>query len=414
MSVNASAARNVLALAVSLGLLATACGDDSGPPSQETAAPFYGGHESDIYADDAHWLCKPDIADDVCDRDLTATVVHADGTTEIEEHQPTDDAAVDCFYIYPTVTMDESGNSDLDPTEDEEIGAVLSQAARLSSVCDIYAPVYRQVTVDAIGGTGDWELAYGDVLDAFRHYVDNASEGRDFVLVGHSQGASHLRRLVREEIDDEPELLDRLVGAHLIGWTMNVPEGETVGGDFANLGACEAVDQTGCLVAYSAYHDDQLPPAGDNPAYGEPRDATFDGAAQALCVNPAEPGGRGFTTPYFRVDPEGSGLFSDAGLEPFGEGSDEELTTPYVTFPDLIEVECRYETDLPYLEAGFSYLEVTVHTDPTDGRLDDIGGHFVLEGDPDLPHTGDWGLHLLDYQLAMGDIVSMVAAQAAS
>jgi hypothetical protein len=42
----------------------------------------YADHQSDVYADDAHWLCKPGIAADVCGRDLDATVVLADGTTQ--------------------------------------------------------------------------------------------------------------------------------------------------------------------------------------------------------------------------------------------------------------------------------------------------------------------------------------------
>lgn len=427
MADNVGPIRKLLALTTGLALLAGACGDDADTDSgsddadnveaannaeSDSAAttepePFYGGHQSDIYDDDAHWLCKPGIDDNVCERDLDATLIHSGGATEIEEHQPAEDAAVDCFYVYPTVTTDPSGNSDLEPGEDEEIGAVLSQAARLSSVCDVYAPVYRQITVDAIGDDGDWDLAYADVLDAFQHYIDNENDGRDFVLVGHSQGSAHLRQLVMEEIDDQPELLDRMVAADLIGWAVNVPEGETVGGDFANVPACDAVDATGCVVSYSAYHDEQLPPAGDDPAYGQPRDAEFEGDARALCVNPANPGGQAFTQPYFRVDPEGSGLFSDADLEPFGEGSDEELTTPFATFPpDLLEVQCQYDE-----EQDFTYLEVTVHSDPGDGRLDDIGDHLILPGDPEEPQSGDWGLHLRDYQIAMGDIVAMVGAQ---
>ncbi len=42
----------------------------------------YPGYESAIYADPAHWLCRPDV-DDVCDHDLDATVVRANGTTRI-------------------------------------------------------------------------------------------------------------------------------------------------------------------------------------------------------------------------------------------------------------------------------------------------------------------------------------------
>ena len=98
------------------------------------------GYSSATYADDAHWLCKPGIADDVCSRDLDATRVAADGTTEVEPHEAAEDPAVDCFYVYPTVSEDPTPNSDLVPAEAQEINTVYNQAARLTSSCRLYAP----------------------------------------------------------------------------------------------------------------------------------------------------------------------------------------------------------------------------------------------------------------------------------
>jgi hypothetical protein len=278
MAAYARPIRNLLTLFVAITLVASACGDDSDgdsaepppeDPSDGETAAFYGGHESELYSEDGNWLCRPGSADNVCERDLDATVIYADGTTELEEHRAAEDATIDCFYVYPTVSSDEEGNSDLDPAETEEIDAALNQVARLSSVCDVYAPVYRQVTLNGIsageGVEGDWDLAYGDVLDAFKHYVDNHSDGRDFVLVGHSQGSAHLRQLIMEEIDDEPELRERLVTAVLLGWSVNVPEGATVGGDFANVPLCEAADQTGCIVSYESFRANAPPPSGRSP-----------------------------------------------------------------------------------------------------------------------------------------------------
>jgi Protein of unknown function (DUF3089) len=69
------------------------------------------------------------------------------------------------------------------------------------------------------------------------------------VLVGHSQGAGLLNRLIAEEIDDEPLLRDRLVSAYLLGSTVAVPEGDVAGGAFDNVPPCEADDQTGCVVS---------------------------------------------------------------------------------------------------------------------------------------------------------------------
>lgn len=71
--------------------------------------------------------------------------------------------------------------------------------------------MYRQVTIPGLVAMFSckpipisFDLAYTDVLAAFRNYLANDNQGRGFVLVGHSQGAFHLSRLVKEEIDGKP------------------------------------------------------------------------------------------------------------------------------------------------------------------------------------------------------------------
>ena len=51
-----------------------------------------------------------------------------------------------------------------------------------------------------------------------------------------------------------------------------------------------------------------------------------------------------------------------------------------------------------------TYLAVTVNADPDDPRIDDVGGDF-------LP---GWGLHIIDMNLAIDDLVQVVAEQTAS
>ena len=60
---------------------------------------------------------------------------------------------IDCFYVYPTVSDDKSTNSDL-PIDPEERSIALYQAARYSQHCRVFAPMYRQVTLQAILGPG--------------------------------------------------------------------------------------------------------------------------------------------------------------------------------------------------------------------------------------------------------------------
>jgi hypothetical protein len=378
----------------------SATGGGTGGAGSEVETP-YPGYQSEVYADDAHWLCKPG-RDDACSVDLDATVVNADGSTEVERQDPAEDPPIDCFYVYPTTSRDPGPNSDLEPGEGEEISTATNQAARLSSVCRVFAPMYRQLTLSAIGGGGGggqggaspFDVAYGDVLDAFKDFIANESDGRPFVLVGHSQGASHLSRLVAEEIDDEPLLRDRLVSAVLLGWPVTVPPGEVVGGSFQHVPLCQATDQTGCVVNYSSFRSTAPPPAGS--LFGRAMGGG-DAAGRAACVNPARPegGGSAMLHPYFLVDQAEGSLLGGASAQPFADPArTAEITTPWVTYPDLVEGECVDDGD-------FTYLRLTVHGDPADPRTDDIGGDL----------TPEWGMHLVDANVAMGDLVDLIQKQ---
>jgi len=371
------------ATAGSGGTAATGGAADAGPGGFDAGGDAGLAPPPD-YATEQAWLCLPGTAADVCDHDLDAHVVAADGTTEVEAHVRNPSPLIDCFYVYPTVSTDATLNSDLLPADGEEIMVVRQQAARLGSVCAVYAPLYRQVTLQAIFNpspdiAGAREIAYGDVLAAFDHYVSQRNGGRGFVLIGHSQGGGVLNRLVRERIDDSA-LRSQLVAAYLIGSAVTVPDGADVGGDFDNVPACRALDQTGCVVSYASFASTAPPP--ENSRFGAPRAGT---TGVALCVNPASPGGgQAALTPYFATQ----GAFDLSALS---------LTEPYVTFPGLFLGECVRRN-------GFDILEVTVQADVADPRPDAIDGRL----------GADWGLHLWDVHLAMGDIERMVAAQAAA
>ena len=386
----------------------TAAATTSVASSTTTTAPVpaaYDGYSSEVYADPASWLCRPDV-DDVCDSDMDATVVAADGTTEVEEWVAADDPAVDCFYVYPTISTDATQNSDMVPGESEELFVVRQQAARLGAHCRVFAPVYRQLTLTAlisrIGGTATEDTPeptvapYDDVLDAWKHYMANDNGGRGVVLIGHSQGAGLLKRLVMEEIDPDAQMRGLLVSALLLGTAVRIPEDAEVGGDFANVPLCRAPDQTGCVVSYATFRDTAPPP--ENSYFGVIRSGE---AGRAACVNPAAPGG-GATMlhPYLPTDGrallagDGAGAAQPAWVDP-ALGVD--IDTAFVALPDLVEAEC-VERD------GFSYLEIHVNGDPSDPRIDDIGGDLSPE----------WGMHLVDVSVAMGDLVDLVGAQAAA
>jgi Protein of unknown function (DUF3089) len=402
-----------MALALTVAAAGAACssgdggdaiaGTRDGPSVGNPDAPLpegYADYLSSNYVDEAKWLCRPGRANDVCSRNLDATAVAADGSTEVVPHEAAADPPIDCFYVYPTASYDTTPNSDFTPGAGEEIATAYNQVARLNSTCRVFAPVYRSITVEGLSDTllGGLQpgarpsvMAYLDVLDAFQQYIANDSNGRGFVLIGHSQGALLLIRLIQDEIDDEPLLRDRMVAAYLLGASVQVPEGQDAGGTFEHVPLCRSAGQTGCVVSYAAFRDNAPPPP--NAYFGR-----GGAAGAAACVNPADLANSGPAElhPYFLMDQVSGTLSGGASAEPFADaGRAAEVTTPWVTYPGLVEATCTSQ-------GPFTYLALTVHGDPSDPRTDDIGGAF----------TPPWGMHLVDYNVAMGDIERLVASEA--
>src|SRR5215813_8692240 len=141
---------------------------------------------SNDYSDPKSWLCRP-AGHDACDVDLTTTVITADGQLSRETWKADPNAAIDCFYVYPTVSTDTTPNSDMtaDPAEKN---VIRQQFARFASKCRPYAPLYRQVTLVGLrammtGGNRasfDKGVQYDDVRDAFKYYLEHDNQGRGF------------------------------------------------------------------------------------------------------------------------------------------------------------------------------------------------------------------------------------------
>src|SRR5215467_12912714 len=90
------------------------------------------------YSDDKTWLCRPG-RNDACVVDLATSVISADGKLSRETWTADPNAPIDCFYVYPTVSTDQTPNSDMNP-DDAELNVVRQQFARFGSKCKLYAP----------------------------------------------------------------------------------------------------------------------------------------------------------------------------------------------------------------------------------------------------------------------------------
>lgn len=349
------------------------------------------------YSDANNWLCRPDNPR-ACGVDLTTTVVNADGNTQIQSWSARRDAPVDCFYVYPTVSLDTTPNSDM-VAGPEEYNVVRSQFARLGSECRTFAPLYRQVTLTALranmgGGQSvapDREMPYQDVLNAWNYYLENHNEGRGVILIGHSQGAGVLSRLIINDIEGK-DVQQQIISAMLLGATAQVPEGQSTGGTFKQMPACESGDQTGCIVSYVSFRSDVPPPA--NSLFGRNGQGST-----AICTNPAQLA-HGHNQLHAHLSNASAEGFSSNAQSPW-LGTDTRVTTPFVSVPGLLTGECVNE-------GGFSYLKVTVNADPSDPRTDQISGD-VMNADGTI--NAGWGLHLIDVNVAMGDLVTLAAKQ---
>jgi hypothetical protein len=349
------------------------------------------------YSKAESWLCRPG-RHDACDVDLTTTVISASGKLTRESWTANPKAPIDCFYVYPTVSLDSTPNSDMVAGE-EELNVVRVQAARFGSQCRVYAPLYRQVTLSALrsflmgrSAAVDRGLAYNDVLDAWNYYLQHDNQGRGVVLIGHSQGSGVLTELIKREIDGKP-LQRQLVSAMLLGTNVPVPRDKDVGGAFQQVPLCRNSKQTGCAITYVSFRSDAPPPA--NSRFGKV-------AGQDLiagCTNPAAlKGGSGELHAYLST--RGSGPSAAAVVRPWVAGTPK-IDTPFVSVPGMLTGECVSN------EKG-SYLAVTVHGNPADPRTDEITGDVVNQGKV-LP---EWGLHLIDVNLAIGNLVDIVRDQA--
>jgi len=167
---------------------------------------------------------------------------------------------VDVFYVHPTIYQKGSlWNAGLDMKKiNRKVDKypVRLQASVFNASCRVYAPRYRQAVVgvfydESVDGDKALNLAYQDVKRAFEYFLENHSNGRPFIIAGHSQGTHHTRRLLREMIDTT-ELKDRMVAAYIIGFTL-------VDTLYENLKICDSADETGCYVTWMSYKKDFVP-----------------------------------------------------------------------------------------------------------------------------------------------------------
>jgi Protein of unknown function (DUF3089) len=334
------------------------------------------------------WLCKPGQRPDPCTPGLSTTAFSPQlKPGRVEHPAQVKQPAIDCFYVYPTVSDQASlvANRHVDP---EERSIALFQAARYSQYCRVFAPMYRQVTLKGITAgskptAADLKVGPSDVRAAFRTYLQKYNHGRGFVLIGHSQGSFVLRELIAKDVDPKAAVRNRMLSAILVGGNVLVKNGQGAGGDFKHVSACRSATQLGCVIAFSTF--DQPPPA--NSLFGR---TTIKGE-HVLCTNPgALGGGSGSVTPILPSQPFAPGTQIAIGnlllkiTQPMPK-------TVWSTEPGSYSARCSSA-------GGANVLQLTA-----------LHGAQVATPAP----SPMWGLHLLDANIALGNLIAIVKREAA-
>jgi hypothetical protein len=222
------------------------------------------------YAQSAAWLALP-------------------GRNGIERSTPPGFAAVDektapadVFFIHPTMYLkNDVWNAAYDVAGAYNAPVLLGQVSAFSGCCRMYAPHYRQASLQGLNNSQAVALAYSDVARAFRYYIAHFNHGRPFIIASHSQGTAHAVRLLQDEILGTP-LQKQLVAAYTVGAYTPSNFG-TVG-----LPICASADQTGCVVSWNTSQK------GRTGAFLLTRDKVYwwqgrerrSGLLAAVCVNP--------------------------------------------------------------------------------------------------------------------------------
>jgi hypothetical protein len=331
------------------------------------------------------WLCRPELKGDPCAGDLAVTEVGPSGRADgvlagTTGAAPAAMKKADCFYVYPTVSPQTGENASL-AVEGSELEVARLQAAQFSRDCNVWAPMYRQVTLHGLTNLADAKsgtaIAFSSVLAGFEDYLHHFNDGRPIVLIGHSQGASMGIKLLEATMDRSAGLRRLLVSAVLLGGNVTVRSGSDLGGSFRHIPTCRSATETGCVIAYSSFLD--APPA--DTFFGKPGQGvsflsgeTASAGLQVVCTNPAAlGGGTGALLPIFQA----------------GNG----ISTPYVEYPGLYTARCEHR-------ANTTWLQVDVVAKADDHRptvSQDLGPN--------------WGLHIVDVNVSLQNLIGVVAEQ---
>jgi len=166
------------------------------------------------------------------------------------------EAQVDVFFLHPTTLTKKpkqrnASIADAKINQKTDETSILYQSTIFNSSARVFAPRYRQAHLssfyskDSAAAQKALDLAYRDIAQAFEYFLENENQKRPIIIAGHSQGAIHGKRLLKEYFENKT-LKRRLVAAYLVGWPV-------LKGEFESIPPCETSIQTGCICTWRTF-----------------------------------------------------------------------------------------------------------------------------------------------------------------
>lgn len=210
---------------------------------------------------------------------------------------------VDCFYIYPTVTMQpEKGKQNISlKNEEHRKGAdycIVAQASVYAESCNLFVPYYQQMNMETYSLPEKQlkeaaSIAYADVKAAFEYFLANLNNDRPFIIAGHSQGSIMTSMLLADVMKDET-IKSRMVAAYAIGW----PITQEYMDSNPHLLFASGADDTGVIISFNTCSE---APAEKNLLSG------------GICINPIN--WKTDETPALASENLGSVFFDESSYE---------------------------------------------------------------------------------------------------
>lgn len=188
-----------------------------------------------------------------CGAAVPPAYAQAENWAVLPERQTHD---ADLFFVAPTAYRGDDSHFNMEladaDTKAKFLGATMMELGIYSDTCDVYAPYYRQASLSAYELSAEEReqylaLAYEDVRESFKYYMEYYNAGRPMVLAGFSQGADMVLRLLEEFFADE-EYQDKLIAAYVIGGAVTADCLR----QYPHLKMAACATDLGCIVSFNS------------------------------------------------------------------------------------------------------------------------------------------------------------------